>query len=290
MALKVTIFYNQFNRGWTETWYTNGSSLPSTIPVADYNALDASIKIRGIGTNIYAIRYSVEGGAGNSITFPTKNSFEAVGVNQWNGTSTPPEPVSTTAVYKLIGSNGLRKRIFLRGLQDSDVVRDEQGADVPSAHLNQSVANYFSLAMTAGWSIRQVQTPRNTNISYQSVVSLTPVPGNPNQTTVLFQGEQIFTATPLTFARFAAIPTDDVPGFPRIAPVLATTAAPGPTIIITYRLRGNAAYAPAKMRLIKLAYNYLPFTSNVFERFSEHKTGRPFGSLRGRSRSAVRAI
>ena len=92
---------------------------------------------------------------------------------------------------------------------------------------------------------------------------------------------------------FQNVPTDILPGFPKNPLWLfQLSTAPGPYGIVVpwlYRTNTNVVY-PRKMRFCLQSWTYTNINSWTFERFTTHKTGRPFGTPRGRARSLVRAF
>jgi len=79
--------------------------------------------------------------------------------------------------------------------------------------------------------------------------------------------------------------TAELARFPRSAEVLSITSPAGVNNYeIAYQLPGGVTVAPKNLRFTTLTYSYEALTDWAFERLGEHKTGRPFGSLRGRSK------
>jgi len=287
MSIKVVIFYNQFSAGFSETWYLAGSS-----PVIDTsqtlwkNFLKASIGCRATGTVITAIRFST--------VEPPKRSFlvrlfgEYVAPVREGFAEITPDVVSTTGVFT-VTSGTSRKRIFMRGLPDEYVQRTNTGQDEMINAALQATNRYFATAQRLGLSIRQ-QVPAGGGgpVSYP-VLSVRPDPAN-NHWSILTSNTQVLLAPgPQMFLRFNGIPFDDLPGFPRLATLVHTTAVAPFEATVPYRFRNQETVTPSKMRFCQNVWEVQPTVEFVFDRWSERKTGRPFGVLRGRSRGLVRA-
>ena len=195
---------------------------------------------------------------------------------------------STDAFCALYDSNGKRRPLYVRGLNDIDVLRNSTGLSNPSPGLIKALNNMLGQIYSLGWCIQWEQRPPTGGLIWNSVLTVT-ADGNfsilgmqaviagliPGSTQIVFQG----------------IPTDDLPGFPRIATVVGGVNGPPQTIIIPYRLRtaGAGPYLPTKLKCCVVVNQYTPITNLQFESFGERKTGRAFGVPRGRSRVKIKA-
>jgi hypothetical protein len=288
MGLRVTLFYNQFAAGWSETWFKEDSSPPALIPPLDYAACEKAIRFRARGTILKAIRYTADTANGQSNSFalnlePYKNYGET-------DTVSDPDIVAATCVFKLSGAVGVRRRIFLRGMEDIEITRSPTtGADILDATTRDATDAFWAAAKTAGWKIRQQVSPKNAVVQQYAVLRMAPSAGNPNYTEVFLTSSLPWQVAPIPGIRFTRIPFDNLPGFPRKT-VPVSFSLVSNSVTIPYRMRQAGEYAPPVMKALVVAYTYPAFTTQQFERFSFHKTGRPFGSLRGRSRSLVRAL
>lgn len=289
MPLKINLIYNQHQSGWTETFYAPGSD-----PVAALNTLtnpffNKAVAFRAAGTVLYALRASVVGG--NRASFLRIVNVPAPGPDEFDPTPTyaAPDVVSTDAVYSLNGLTGKKRAIALRGLRDGDVIRNTNGNFAPSAALVSLVNAYFLAVFNLGWTIRFEVRPPDGGLSWLRVVSVTKVNLN-DALSILEVPSAPFVITQPTAVTIQGVPKDDLPGLPRNAVAVVTSAGPD-QVVIQYRYRGHAAITyPIRMRLTPTVYGYEPIVNWVFVRFSERKTGKPFGSLRGRARVAIRQL
>jgi hypothetical protein len=201
-----------------------------------------------------------------------------------------PDVTSTDAVTSLYGVGGSTRRVFLRGLFDGDVVRDVFGVDKPTPTLVKGIQLFISGMISYQFMIRYVQRPPNAGLVWQKVVTMLRDDDNFSRTK--------FRLSPVAPERaigdrlsVTGIPSGQIPGFPRNVQILDKVVEAGFTYYkVAYALPGGSTVNPRNMQVTTLVPVYDPIEGHQFERFSEHKTGRPFGSLRGRSRSrALRA-
>jgi len=289
MATKYTIFYNQGNRGWTETWYDNLTTFQTDFNSANWKKfLKSAILFRGATTYIYGIRQTgVKPLVNGSQIDVLGNTYKAPFSNP---ATDDPDVVSTDAVFLVNAFTDItsKKRMYFRGLPDFYVDRDVDGGFAPAPVLITNIKDYFKNASTLGLSIR-VKDPTPAQVQ---VLSMSPNPTNINYTDLTCNAVPVFVGTaPYQIVNFG-VQTDDTPGFPHIANVVSVTTGPPIIVTIRYRLRSSVVpVTPANQRFRQLQYIYKAVDYNTadFQFFSEHKTGRPFGVLRGRSRSLVRA-
>jgi hypothetical protein len=122
------------------------------------------------------------------------------------------------------------------------------------------------------------------------VLSIQANGANANWSDVTLKTALGVTAGPTSFVRFTGIKKNDAPGFPRIANVLAVSAAPPYSVTIAYRPRFSTPVTPTKGNVYQSAFLYTPIYQWEFERFGEHKTGRPTYTPRGRLSAAIRRV
>ena len=291
MPVKITIFYNQANRGWTETWYAPFSSV--TVPInnaAWQKFFSSSIAFRATPTLIYAMRVSgIKPGVLGSQLYNFGNTYDQSpgGFN----VSGNPDVATTDAVYQMTGATSplAKKLMFLRGLEDAVVSRTADGTDVIDPGLQKAVNAMVTAAAALGLQIRY-KSLANPQVQ---VTSVSPNAGNVNYTDLTLNAAIVLTPPAPYAVVLYGVPTDNMPGCPKVAKVITSVAGPPAVLTIGYRLRSSSIpVTPANMRATQLFYAYdtVNTTTTTFKFWSEHKTGRPFGSLRGRTRSLVRAI
>jgi hypothetical protein len=288
MACKVVFFFNQGKQGWTETYYHN-DSVPFTLANTLFPSLIKPMTaFRASSVRLEAVRCTFI--AQNSkLSFTKFNEFSILSKPGVPLTDPEPDVTSTSALYSLYDSNGKSRRVWFRGLRDSDVVRDSSGVDKPTARLNQQIGRFIDAAGTLGLSIRTSNRGvLGANLPYL-INSIAPLNLGSFWSTVTFLG-------PATFLQgdnivFTGIDRNALPGFPRIANVLALVNTSPWSVTIPYTYRSvRDTWAPGKAAYFyKNVYSYNAIASGQFEDFGEHKTGRAFFVPRGRSRSVVRA-
>jgi hypothetical protein len=287
VASKIVLFFNQGSAGFTETYYQTLND-----PVAAINAIPAlfykkAVAIRAAGTVLWGVRGSNLGLQRKSIFYPQSSLYKAT----QGGADTDPDVISTDAVWRLYADAGYTRSIFLRGLRDSDVLRDSDGTMQPSAKLITQVNEYISAMKAAGMMIQHLQTPPDLPVPWYPVAQVSANPaGGPYSVVTTNAPLGAGFAQPNSKAVFQNVPRNDLPGFGRIMPVRSVAAPPATAILIPYRYRGSEPITyPQKMRFTLLNYQYSAISFGNFVKFSERKTGRPFGMSLGRAQAVVKA-
>jgi hypothetical protein len=293
MPCKVVLFYTQFQRGWTETWYHNESD-PRTLlrTVLNEIKLNNASQFRHQNTFLVAARATSTIGQrlSYSISYGTKYHGTAKRTNQKT-----PDVASTDAVIKVDGVQFGTKRMFIRGLNDDDVTRTVDGTDAAVGGLLTGMADYVNSMAAGSFAIRTLDKPPTNGTVWYGVVKIIPVAGDIPHSDVITKKPTGGEITLETRVRFARVPFDNLPGFPANSEVIEIGPGGLNGVRINYYLREQAPVFPVSMQLVVLQYSY-PIIKPVletdiqFERFSERKTGRPFGLQRGRARAKVRAL
>lgn len=285
--LKTVLFYTQYSRGWTETFYS-----ADTDPLAFSKFLGPAFQKnmtswRDSSTQLVGIRVSDILGLRPSVFL---NLGTLIGGSPGgDNTVSAPDVVTTTAVEKITGTSGRVRRIFVRGVRDSDVIRSNTGKDSPSGALNAGLDRYFTQLSRVGFGILLTTQPPGGGLTWVQCLGARVSALGVGFTDILVPAVPAF-LSPGVFARFRGVPTNDLPGFPRRINVVATdNAAAQPFFTVPYRYREPATITTPSMRVTAYQFTIDPFNVGEFDRFSEHKTGRPTTALRGRARSRVRA-
>jgi len=299
MACKVTFFYEQVGSGWTETWYHASNDPKSLVKtVIDANVLKRAVDFRHPLTYLKAARATFIGQQKDSYTLSYGSDYHGSGAGL---VEVGPDVVSADAVLAVDAQQFGRKRMFIRGLNDEDIRRNAVGRDVPSGALQAGLTNYINVMSQRAFCIQKITNPPTGGIAWVPVTSVKAVVGIPTQVDVKTVDDVVAPIVVGERVRFSRVPSDTLPGFPPNAVVIAVNPGGVAGVRISYSLRGGVEVFPPSMRVIRLAYEYQPiggvavgFFSLVanklnIERFSAHKTGRPFGLLRGRARSKVHA-
>jgi len=280
MAVKINLFYNQAAAGWSETYYASTNDPYTLVNSLTDRQLQAFVWFRSSLTQFYAVRASVVGSPRVSYSRLLPSKF--YGSNALSVGTDTPDVVSTDAVCKLTGVARQVRRVFIRGLPDDAIKRDAYGAFVPSSSLTKGLDSMLSQIAGLGWQIQYYQKPAGGGITKYGLLLISPSTDHGNWTTLkLNNAAQPFVEGDNVV--FQKVPTKYLPRFPRQAVVKATGVSGSfATISIAYPML-TTSFAPANMQVFKRTLLYDPIAQLDFERFSEHKTGRPIGLLRGRS-------
>jgi len=290
---KITLFYNQFTQGWTETWYYTGTLSPSyftdtPLPSLLFN----SIQFRAVGTSLVAARYSIIGQPRSTFTTFFGNKYVTPPV----AGGKPADVSAEDLLIKLLANGGATKHMYIRGLQWQDTQRDpETGLPDISAFLLQGLQQYLTSCFINQWAIQAQQNPfANPGLFNAQVVSIAPTAGNSEQSDLVINFAPVFAGTNPSVI-FHGVDKNDLPGFPRACPVVAYGNAPSPYIRIPYRFRAATnPYLPQRLTLWQQLYTYQPILQpqvssgqlqiiNLLTR----KTGKAFFVPRGRTRAAI---
>ena len=287
MTLKLSFFYNQGRQGFSETYYVNSGSTPQDFVNGLTRAqLVAFQRLHSLYAPLFAIRAS-------TVEPPRKSALRVIrGELQGSITSINPDQdpdvVSTDAVVRLVGTQGIPRRVYLRGLIDTDVVRDAYGNDLPPAGFLKRLDNYYFALKDIGCAIRYTVLPPTGGAAWTQIYQLVPGPDS-HTTNIQFAGDDFPVGTEVgKFIVLQGIPASGAPRFPRVAQIIQRQTVGGKFLTIAYRLLVGGNVSTPRGRLTPLVYGYDPILTGQFERYSEHKTGKPIGSLRGRSKGLSR--
>lgn len=276
---KLTLFFEQGDRGWTETFYGN------------YNdPIDAAESVRLNFSTILGPRSSScywSFVRATDVTVPRK--FFLLPVNKVGArpTQNGDESVTIAALFKLVGTipqNAVR-HIWIRGLTDEDVsLGAPQDVPEPSAALVAAMAVYtqYMQALATQWLIqakpvalapnqwRQVQTVQANVALPTSQSDIIPF----DTSTLPAVGSVVY---------FRGVQALQLPGLRGNFVVTKSTAATSFTI--GYRYKNNIpTVSPGTMYWRSATPVYIPVTRIDFEGFSSRDTGRPFDVPRGAKR------
>jgi len=280
--IKLVFFYNQYASGWSETYYAPGDDPKLFANSLTTTFMANSVKWRNATTVLKAIRLTrvTPGLARFSYLVRPYPSPQGVGVSSAeNG----PDVASVDAVYQLGGQAGATRRVFFRGLSDLDTRRDAFGNDIPSVNVTKGVDLFVKGMIAYQFAIKYTQKPPNGGLIYRSPRTVYAAAGNP-----LFTAFQLEPAAPIlpvdTVLTWSGIDTAKLPGWPRNTRIIAIQTVGGvDSYVINYALPGGVTAWVPDLKGTILQNAFEPIGDHQFERFSEHKTGRPFGLLRGRA-------
>jgi uncharacterized protein Usg len=282
----MTLFFNQYGAGFSETFFhpsDDPATLQSTI-VQGYYQL--AVNFRHTSVILKAARFSKTNTPKKSVLWIPTSTAQGT---RYSTEEPGPDAVSTTAVYRLAAANGKRRNIWCRGLADIDVRRDAFGNDLESATLKQMRNDYFLATSGYGFCIGYDLKPPEGALVWTRVPLVVAGSFQAATRTKL----RLPVGVPFTAGQVVQFKGIDgtLPGFPRKAQVIEYYAGglEDPYILIAYGLPGGVSVAPAKLAVSAVSFDTALITRWTFSRFGEHKTGRAFGSLRGRVRTMSRA-
>jgi hypothetical protein len=289
MAMKVVFFYQQGARGWTETWYTQANNPISWQEVNITPALLTTlVAFRAAGTRVVACRISQVDPPRLSFTLQFAGRYKIV--STLGSTTNAPDMASTDAMWQINGTDGSKRKLFIRGLRDVDTVRDADGFDTPSPFLTSGVNKMLTNLFNIGLVLRSQVRPPNGGLAWNTVIGVTPQVAMPAYTQITTLNNPVLPSPPPCKIVFQQLNKDNLPGFPIQTETVPGFVIAGNGIVVKYRYRGPSNPTPfTTMRFTGLVYTYIAMGTWTFVAFSERKTGRPFGVPRGRARSPVRA-
>lgn len=288
--VKVVFFYNEGTLGFSETWY-NEASTPIALdlskgPFATF--LKASLNCRASAAYIYGARVSnvAPPKLSNPWFFGAQYAqSDAYIANPANA----PDVVSTDAEYLVFDGSGNKRQFTFRAIPDSYVAYTPSFAPIESSYLSKAVSAYFKGVIASGLQFGVSSKAGSAGYIPNMITSIEASPANPVWSRLTLTTAPAYTIGAGNYVLFHGINKNKVPGFPTKAQVMAQNAG-ALWIDIPYLFRGaTAIYNPTKASVIPFNLTLASVSTWQFQRFSERKTGRPFGVLRGRARSVVRA-
>jgi len=284
MPCKMTIFFNMFGGGFSETFYHPNDDPFNLAGVTPNSLYQLAAKFRYVGCIIKAVRFSRVGGQRRSILV---RPYPKAQGTRFSALDPGPDPISTTAVYNLYSTGQAKRNIWCRGLADLDIKRDAFGNDEESATLQQMRNEYFQALFTAGFRIQFLQRPPDAGLVWRKIAQINhSVSVDPNRASFI----PSVAAPALAVGDVLSVTgvPSNLPHFPRKFEIISITAVDGVNnYTFAYQLPGGVSVGPKNMRVTPYVVTYENISQWNFVRFGEHKTGRPFGSLRGRARAAV---
>jgi hypothetical protein len=264
---------------WEEVYYVNAGSLYAAVTQANApQLLYAMERIRPPIANLVSVRVSDVANLRTSLL---------VKVNQeGQGPTSTPDVTTTAAVVNITSSPaGWGRKVWMRGLPDSWVVRNEvSGVDMPNASLISGINVILLWMETNNFAIRALSKLNGTTIVWSNITAVTGAPNN----TVTILTNSVTAPIPAVGSQItvSGFSPKQFPGLKGVFTVIGST---GGGIYINYTCPQILASAPINGGRWKQAiYTYpsiSPATSG-FAYFGEHRTsGSPLGT-RGRKRGA----
>lgn len=278
MAVKLVFSYNQFNQGWSETWYKAGDEFRAATGFTPLQ-ISAFLQFRDPRVQLFTIR-------GSQIGTP-RNAYLRIisqGVLPNPDLTYDPDVSATCALMRLMTAEGLTRHLWIRGLPDQFVVRSfSTGRSIPSAGFNTALDNFRSLLPNMGLCLQKLN---GTGINpWFNVTKMEPDDVFSQSTKVSLL---VGSVAPPAGSRvlFKGVPTSALPYFRpqytiqrRVDDLHFTVNYPWQSALV--------AYFPPNAYVRRVTYAYPQITEIDFERFATRDTGRPTVPSRGR-RAAVK--
>lgn len=282
MPIKLVFFYTQAQSGFSETYYMPGSDPRAAVLSLDQALITNMSYWRHPACQLYAVRAST--------TDPPKKSYLQIFGGYYKGggivgqVGTEPDVQSTDAVVRINGIGGHSRRVYFRGLRDIDTRVSSVNTPIPSAYLAGGIANAFGDFKRMGFQIRFTQLPPDGGQVWHSVTSVMPATISSSITRMVIGATAIGSYAKGDKIVIQRADSRVLPRFPRIATIYGIDTV-NAALEIPYAIPGGGTLLTPRLRVTKLVYAYENMDQQLLERFSEHKTGRFFGQLRGRSRA-----
>jgi hypothetical protein len=289
-AFKVTLNYVQFNRQWSEDFWSNQPDFPSVVAKVN-NILTPATAFRHWAVYINYVRISNPFAARQSQIIHLR-------VADPPATLTDPAVTSTAAIYRLnTNQPGVSRSIWLRGLRaDSIGRRQSTGQDFPAGGLDSGVQAYWTALVANGFgvlSLVPVDTSDNKRHPIPSITVLAPpMAGSPSQ--VQINTPDVYSVNATNRVILYRINQKLFPGLSghfTVQPAVGNFIPQGyltPMEAGTYNLTG-AAFRAENYRFSSFIYNVSGQTNNCqFVEFDRRDTKGGPSSTRGRSRAKIR--
>ena len=276
---KITMFFEQGDRGWTETFYRNNTD---PIDACESTRLSFATILGPRSSSCYwsFVRAT-------DVTVPRRFFLLPVNKVGVRPAQNGDESVTIAALFKIVGTtpqNAVR-HIWIRGLTDEDVsLAQPQDRPDPSAGLVAALNTYSQLMANPAnpWLIqaKPVALAPNQWRQVQTVQANVTLPTAQSDIIPFDTGTLPAVGSVVYFKGVQAL---QLPGLRGNFVVSKSTAATSFTI--GYRYKNNIpTVSPATMYWRSATPVYIPVLRTDFEGFSSRDTGRPFDVPRGAKR------
>jgi hypothetical protein len=274
---KAVITYRQFSSTWHELFYLSADNFDQVAAHFGAGFVNVATAFRHASVYIRSVRISDLSlkRATRPLRYPIPTAVT---------TALTPDVVNTCAIWTLNSSSPpLSRKIWLRGLNDVDVVRNAiTGQDAPSAALAGGVATYLGYMESHGFKIQALDPITGTSpYVFQRMASLTI--GNGGVTTV-----NAINPVALTASGRVIISQTDPKLWPGLAGKYRAENSAGLTFGINYIARVPSGTYPLTRGVFRVEeYRYATVSAPIcqFLDFASRDTNSsPFGG-RGRRRA-----
>jgi hypothetical protein len=288
---QMTLFFRQYERGWSENFYVDSSlSLGLGIATAGVTVVPAALQCRDNSTVLQAIRLRSTENLRQAQTVKLNLVKSPTSTNPGQ-----PDVVEVAARVRINSVRGVSRSIWIRGLDDDLTRRDgaRQGITVQGS-LATKINQYLTAVQQFGGAVRY-QLPADglgdTRLQWHNILGFGRYTPNPLWTSVKVSGD---TAMPAVGDRvyFKALET---PRFLYLRGGLHVMAVTGPdtdgnkAFVVDSQFREQDAFVAAQNTQWRWQLYDFSAISNwgAFE-LGRHDTGRPTTSARGRRSPVTR--
>jgi hypothetical protein len=264
---KVVFQFTQFNKGWTEVFYTTASDLATAANIGP--ALkSAAIAVRDSTVVFQKIRVS-------DVANNRSSTVLQVGY-QLTTPSTGPETTAVAALINLASTTPpASRKLWLRGLGDLQVQRNPNtGQANPTAVLIQAINDYILRLNLNGFSIRSLTRLGPPPNNYTNILSITPLVGGGTVTLNVAPGPVLNVGQLITIS---LVNQKSFQGLKGLFSVLAATAT---TVVVGYNstLVGPVLLTKGRFRQANYQYGIIQQAGSGFVDFVTRSTGKsPLG-------------
>lgn len=278
MPFKLSFIFAQGNAGWSETWYSNESTMDNAVGRLVPGFWNGFFNLRANTTQCVAIRVSDVNNPRSSKIYPQNKSRSTLGLGQVTQDDAP----QSALLIRLLLSGGGARTLSIRGLSDQPYNRGAGGVFVPTGDQVIQVNAYVQAVNVTGALLTRKLNPAGTTNPDVAIQTVTPATPDGSQTVLNA------VSMPFVFGQivvFHRMPFNTFPGLKGAHRVVATGTG---SFTVPIRFTSNALVVNTPGGSARLAqYSYVKFDSFNIVDLREKKVGRPFFSPRGR-RSPVR--
>jgi hypothetical protein len=273
-AFRATYFYNQFNQGWTETWYLTEANITNAVTAADQLCVNL-VAPRSQHTILLGYRISQvdpplpRKGVHVSRNLPGSRPDPVVGVEN-------EDLVSVAALFSAFFIDLSHRVVMLRGLADPDTGRNPVTGVGQLAPACLALFNLLEAQLAA--QTAQIRRYSNAPTDGVAVTKVQADPANGQFTQLIGPGTPPFNVGDTV--HFTGVPRKDLPWLKGQWTVKASALG---QMSIAYPFPNLSPILPVKLFAWPSKYVYSSFNTWNFEDLRKRSTGRPTNLVRGRA-------
>lgn len=189
---KTDLFYQQFNKSWSETWYISGSTVSTVASLFNNTSLLPFVNMRHTSVILYKMRISsVDNNRLSTLLY--FNLASPLPISDAGG----PGVTGVAAQLNFSAPTvGVSRKLELRGLRGPSISRNAgSGIPMPSAFLTSCINEYISNIVNMGFMVRaktQIAVPPIFPNSKNALTAISAAQ-NGGAATITFEGGGTFT-------------------------------------------------------------------------------------------------